>query len=38
MRDLYQRIIQVADMENPDIIHAHSPVLNGVKPQELKPD
>ena len=30
MRALYQRIIQVADMENPDIIHAHSPVLNAI--------
>ena len=30
MRALYQRIIQVADREHPDIIHAHSPVLNAI--------
>ncbi len=24
-------------MENPDIIHAHSPMFNGVNPLELKP-
>ncbi len=30
MHTLYQRILQVADMEKPDIIHAHSPVLNAI--------
>lgn len=29
MHKLYKRILQVASMEKPDIIHAHSPVLNG---------
>ena len=30
MYTLYQRILKVADMEKPDIIHAHSPVLNAI--------
>ncbi|NOX32305.1 MAG: glycosyltransferase, exosortase A system-associated [Deltaproteobacteria bacterium] len=30
MHRLYKRILQVASMENPGIIHAHSPILNGI--------
>jgi PEP-CTERM/exosortase A-associated glycosyltransferase len=30
MRRLYKRILAVAEKEKPDIIHAHSPVLNGI--------
>ncbi len=30
MHRLYKRIIQVASTEKPDIIHAHSPILNGI--------
>jgi len=30
MYRLYKRIIQVAAQEKPDLIHAHSPILNGI--------
>lgn len=30
MYRLYKRIIQVAAKEKPDLIHAHSPILNGI--------
>ena len=30
MHRLYKRILQVAAIEKPDIIHAHSPILNGI--------
>ncbi|MEH0023167.1 MAG: TIGR04063 family PEP-CTERM/XrtA system glycosyltransferase [Desulfobacter sp.] len=30
MNALYRRILAVAETETPDIIHAHSPVLNGI--------
>ncbi len=30
MHRLYKRILQVASIEKPDIIHAHSPILNGI--------
>ncbi|WP_022668873.1 TIGR04063 family PEP-CTERM/XrtA system glycosyltransferase [Desulfospira joergensenii] len=30
MHRLYKRILEVAGVEKPDLIHAHSPVLNGI--------
>lgn len=30
MHRLYKRILDVAETEKPDIIHAHSPILNGI--------
>lgn len=30
MRALYRRILQVAEMEKPDVLHAHSPILNAI--------
>lgn len=30
MYRLYKRILQVAAIEKPDLIHAHSPILNGI--------
>ncbi len=30
MHRLYKRILKVASIEKPDIIHAHSPILNGI--------
>lgn len=30
MNRLYRRICEVASLEHPDILHAHSPILNGI--------
>ncbi len=30
MRALYKRILQVAKIEKPDVLHAHSPILNAI--------
>jgi PEP-CTERM/exosortase A-associated glycosyltransferase len=30
MRALYRRILEVAEIEKPDVLHAHSPILNAI--------